>query len=344
MLEVSSRIAAAGADVEVLCAEPGGPPLREERRDGVEIRAVRAWPANRDYYFAPRLWREMSARGRPDVIHVQSYHTLVAPLAMLRALAMRVPYVVTFHGGGHSSDVRNRARRLQRLLIRPLLSRASRLIAVARFEIDEYSEELGLGPEKFVLIPNGTDLAFSEARANSTGDRGATIASVGRLERYKGHDRVIASFPAVLEREPGARLIIVGTGPYDGALRRQAAELKLGDRIEFTSTPPDKPTAMAELMRGVSVVALMSEFETHPLVALEAAAAGCRLVVADSSGLGELAADGFARGVSLDASAEELAEAIVEELKLPPPTQLPTMSSWDDCAAALLELYRSVAK
>ena len=51
---------------------------------------------------------------------------------------------------------------------------------------------------------------------------------------------------------------------------------------------------MATLLGGVSLVVLMSEFETHPLVALEAAAAGRRLLVADAGGLGEIAEDGFA--------------------------------------------------
>ena len=89
---------------------PGGTAIDELESDGVLIRAVRAWPANRDYYFAPRIWREM-AREPWDVIHIQSYHTLVAPLAMLRALTLRIPYIVTFHGGGHSSGLRNRSRR-----------------------------------------------------------------------------------------------------------------------------------------------------------------------------------------------------------------------------------------
>ena len=65
---------------------------------------------------------------------------------MLRAIILRVPFVVTFHGGGHSSGLRNRLRRLQRRLMRPLLRRAARLVAVARFEIDEYSRELRLPP------------------------------------------------------------------------------------------------------------------------------------------------------------------------------------------------------
>ena len=219
VMEVSRRMAAGGAQVEVLCTEPGGPAVSEQVRDGVKIRTVRAWPAERDWCFAPRLWREM-ARQRWDVIHVQSYHTLVAPLAMLRALTLGTPYVVTFHGGGHSAEFRNRARRLQRRLLRPLLARARRLVAVARFEIDEYGAELDLPPERFALIPNGTDLAFSRQSASNGGpDDSEKIASIGRLERYKGHHRVLAAFPYVLEEKPESRLYIVGSGPMSRAAR-----------------------------------------------------------------------------------------------------------------------------
>lgn len=342
VMEVSRRLAAGGATVGVLCTEPGGPPLREEEHEDVTIRTVRAWPAERDWCFAPRLWREMSRRPW-DVVHVQSYHTFVAPLAMLRALTLGIPYVVTFHGGGHTSQARNRVRGLQRLLLGPLLRRAARLVAVARFEIEEYGGELGLPAERFALIPNGTDLAFADAGAtNGQPDGPPTIASIGRLERYKGHHRAIAALPFVLEREPEARLLVVGTGPYENDLRRQAAELGLGERVEFTSTPPDRPEAMAELLRRVSLVALLSEFETHPLVALEAAAAGRRLLVADSSGLAELAADGFARAIPLEESAGGTAEAMLEELAKPPPTTRPQLTSWDECAAELLALYRSL--
>lgn len=342
VMEVSKRAAAGGAQVEVLCTEPGGPKLQEQERDGVKIRTVRAWPANRDWCLAPRIWRQMS-RQPWDVVHVQSYHTFVAPLAMLRALTLGIPYVVTFHGGGHSSEARNRVRGLQRALLRPLLKRAERLVAVARFEIEEYGGELGIPAEKFALIPNGTDLAFSDAgSANGKPAGPPAIASIGRLERYKGHHRVIDAFPFVLKREPEARLVIVGTGPYEGELRKQAQALGIAEKVEFTSTPPDQPAAMAELLQGISLVVLLSDFETHPLVALEAAAAGRRLLVADASGLGELAADGFARPIPLDESPEGVGEAVIEELAKPPQTKRPQLSSWDECAAELLALYRSL--
>ncbi len=343
VMETSRRLAAAGAEVEVLCAEPGAAAAGSQELDGVEIRTVRAWPADRDWYLAPAIWREMGRR-RWDLVHVQSYHTLVAPLAMLRALTLRVPYVVTFHGGGHSSAMRNRARRAQRRLLRPLLRRAERLVAVARFEVEDYGAELGVPPQRFALIPNGTDLAFSANGAGKErGEGPPVLATLGRLERYKGHHRAIEALPAVLAQQPRASLLVVGGGPYEEDLRELSERLGVAASVRFTSTPSDQPAAMAELLATVDLVVLMSEFETHPLVALEAAAAGCRLLVADSSGLGELAREGFARGLPLDAPAEEVAAAILEELGKPPPERRPQLSSWDQCAAELLSLYQVIA-
>jgi glycosyltransferase involved in cell wall biosynthesis/GT2 family glycosyltransferase len=343
VMEVSRRMAASGVRVEVLCTDPEIRKATEETRDGVRIRTVRAWPRGRDWYFAPALWREMG-RGKWDLVHVQSYHTLVAPLAMLRALTLRVPYVVTFHGGGHSSELRNRSRRAQMLLLRPLLRRAARLVAIARFEVEQYGAAIGVPPERFAFIPNGTDLSFSDADLAAAEPETPTLASIGRLERYKGHHRVLAAFPHVLEREPRARLLIVGKGPYEEELRLQAQELGVAERVEITSVPSDDPKGMATLLGGVSLVVLMSEFETHPLVALEAAAARRRLLVAEAGGLLEIAEDGFGRGIPLDSSPEEIAAAAIEELGKPLPRRSPSLTSWDECASELLDLYGSVLK
>ena len=343
VMEVSKRMAALGVHIEVLCADPELKKATTETRDGVRIRTVRAWPRGRDWFLAPGIWREMG-REKWDLVHLQSYHTLVAPLAMLRALTLRVPYVVTFHGGGHSSDLRNRARKAQMRLLRPLLRQARRLVAIARFEIEDYGAALGVPPERWAFIPNGTDLSFSDADLATAEPETVTLASIGRLERYKGHHRVLEAFPHVLEREPGARLLIVGKGPYEEELRRRVEEMGLAERVEITSVPSGDPRGMATLLGGVSLVVLMSEFESHPLVALEAAAARRRLLVAEAGGLKEIAEDGFGRGIALESSPEEIAAAALEELAKPPPQRSPRLSSWDDCAAALLDLYGSILK
>ena len=193
-----------------------------------------------------------------------------------------------------------------------------------------------------MLIPNGTDLPGGGEAAESTGQPGL-LASIGRLERYKGHQRVIAALPRVLEREPEARLLVVGTGPYEPELRRKAAEAGVEDRVEFTSVPAEDREGMAALLRRVSLVVLLSDFETHPLVALEAAAAGRKLLVANGSGLGELAAEGLARSVPPEAEPGTVGDAIVEELGRPLRNRSLRLTTWDECAAALIELYRSLS-
>lgn len=340
--QVARRLVQSGASVTVLTTDPGGKLAAREERDGVTIERVRAWPAERDYYFAPGLLKVI-ARGTWDLMHCQSYHTLVAPLAMAAALRWRLPYVVTFHGGGHSSDLRNKIRGAQWALLRPLLARAARLVAVARFEIGLYGQRLRVPTERFALIPNGADLPVTAQPLPPLTDA-PLIASVGRLERYKGHHRAIAALPHVLQRYPGARLRIVGSGPYEPQLWQRAHELGVADQVEIRGIAPTDRQGMADVLTRASVVTLLSEYETHPIAAMEALAVGRPVVVADTSGLSELAARGLARSVPLAASSAQVSAAILEQLErplVPPRLDLPT---WDDCAAGLLALYRSIVE
>lgn len=345
--EVARRLARDGTDITVLTTDTTGKLPTRETMDGVEVERVRAYPAERDYYLAPGLVQAM--RGREwDVLHLQSYHTLVAPLAMQTALLMRRPYVVTFHGGGHTSSVRNAGRGLQRRLLKPLLARAARLVAIARFELELYGTQLGLPAEKFVLIPNGADLpAPTDLRAPQAESGSSTaplIASVGRLEQYKGHQRVIAALPHLLHVVPDARLWIAGTGPYEGELRQQAQALGVADRVEIRAIPAANRDEMARRVQQASLVVLLSEYETHPIAVLEALSLGRPALVAETSGLSELVERGWARGVPLSSPPENVAQAMLEQLRaplVPPALHLPT---WDECAAKLSRVYAVVRR
>ncbi|HET9729810.1 MAG TPA: glycosyltransferase family 4 protein [Acidimicrobiia bacterium] len=337
--EVARRVARRGCDVTVLCTDRTGARVGTQCSDGVRVRRVRAWSRRRDYYFAPGVWRAMR-RERFDIVHVQSYHTFVAPIAMLSAIHTVTPFVLTFHGGGHSSRRRHELRHLQRRALGPLLRRAARLIAVARFEISDYGNELRMPADRFVLIPNGLDVP--SVAPTSVSEGGTVLATIGRLERYKGHHRVIEAMPYLLEQMPDAMLWVVGVGPDADRLRARARELRVDDHVEFRSVPSDDPQAMIELTRRTDIVVNLSDFETHPISALEAAAAGRRLLVADTSGLRELAQTGLASAIELDATPRHIAEAIVRELERPLPTRAPELPTWDDCADRLVALYQEV--
>lgn len=343
--QVARRLAHAGVAVTVLATDRSGQLPPTEQIDGFNLIRVRAWPERRDYYYAPGIRRVVQS-GAWDLVHCQCYHTLVAPLAMLAAQRAHIPYVLTFHGGGHSSQLRTALRGVQWMLLRPLLAHAARLIAVARFEIALYGHALHLPADRFAFIPNGAEIgtvAAAPAAPSDASDR-TLIASIGRLERYKGHHRVIAALPEVLKQRPDVYLRIVGTGTYATTLQHQAEVLGIADRVEIGGIPPTDRQGMAHLLSRAALVTLLSDYETHPIAALEALALGRPVLVTQTSGLAELADQGWARSIPTTSTTSQVANAILNQLRrplIPPEISLPT---WDDCAEGLLQLYQDVTR
>jgi glycosyltransferase involved in cell wall biosynthesis len=342
--EIGRRLADAGVDVTILTTDPSGLLPIVEESNNVHIHRVRSWPSNKDYYFAPGIYRFIT-RGRWDLVHCQGYHTLVAPLTLLAALRANIPYVLTFHSGGHSSSLRKALRGLQWMILRPLLKRAQKLICVSEFEAEFFQEQLRLPTEPFVVIPNGAHLTKMSELTETTIDEvdsNSLIVSVGRLERYKGHQRLIAALPKVREQVPNARLLILGAGPYESALWKMARKLGVADRIEIRAVPGSDRHAMAEILSRAALVALLSEYESQGIAVMEALALRRPVLVADTSGLREFADRGLARTIALKSTPEKLAAEIVRQIEeplIPMPVHLPT---WDDCATNLLALYQSV--
>jgi glycosyltransferase involved in cell wall biosynthesis len=342
--ETGKRLADAGVYVTILTTDKSGRLPIVEESNNVHIHRVRSWPRNKDYYFAPGIYRFIT-RGRWDLVHCQGYHTLVAPLTLLASLRANIPYVLTFHSGGHSSSLRKALRGLQWMLLRPLLKRAQKLISVSEFEADFFREQLRLPAETFVVIPNGAHLPqVSELTETAIDelDSDSLIISIGRLERYKGHQRLIAALPKVREQVSNARLLILGAGPYESALWKLARKHGVADRIEIRAVPGSDRHAMAEILSRAVLVTLLSEYESQGIAVMEALALRRPVLVADTSGLRELADRGLARKVALKSTPEKIAAEIVRQIEeplIPTPVELPT---WDDCAANLLALYQSV--
>jgi glycogen synthase len=339
--EVAKRMKDAGHDVTVLTTDPSKKLAQHDERDGVTVRRVKAYPADKDYYLAPALY-PIIARGHWDIVHLQGYHTLVAPLTMLASMRSKTPFVVSFHSGGHSSSVRTNARGLQRFLLRPLLTQASCLICVSQFEADFFRQNLGIASNCFAVIPNGSQLPQLTTPIQKTDE--TLIVSPGRLERYKGHQHAIEAFPKVLAQKPNTRLRVVGTGPYESELRQLAQASGVGDRIEIGSIPAEDREGMAALLSRASLVVLFSEYEAHPVAVMEALSLGASVLVTDTSGLGEIARKGWANAIPLDSSPEATAQAMLQQLDNPLYPSAVSLPTWDDCAASLLNTYRAIRK
>jgi glycosyltransferase involved in cell wall biosynthesis len=339
--EVSTRLGAAGVDVTVLTTDRSGDLPIEEKLPEYRVRRWRAYPRSRDYFLAPGLARHLRRTNDYDVVHVQGVHSLVAPTALTAARRAGIPTVLTFHTGGHSSALRNSIRPLQWRLLAPLLRSTSALVAVSDYERRTFAAVLGNTEGAIRLIRNGCEpLPVDDSAEKPEGS--PLLVSVGRLERYKGHHRILGALPAILAHAPNARLVLVGSGPYEQPLRAMAGELGVSDRVTICGFGPERRAAMGKLVAEADVLCLLSEYESHPVALMEALAAGTKALVADTSGLSELGRAGLATTIALEASAEQVAAAALGvAVAAPPPT--PAVPSWDDCAEQLHSLYRDVA-
>lgn len=308
-----------------------------DERHGVAVRRARSYPRRRDYYLSPRLFLWL-LRADYDLLHVQGINTLVPPVAMLAGLLRRKPVIVTLHSGGATSTLRRRLRRRQFQLLGLLLRRTSRVIAVSQFEARMIAPFLRRAPDEVPIIRNGAAGAPAEAVAADPN----LLLSVGRLEKYKGHDQVIRALAVLRQTQPSARLLILGTGPYEPQLRTLIVGLALGEHVEIASIPPEQRVDMARAMAGAGVVVLLSEYEAHPVAVMEALAAGRPVLARNTTGLTELIERGWVFGVEPGASSVQIAAAIVAaqlEHQVIDVDELPT---WDGCAEQIAAAYREV--
>lgn len=339
--EVATRLGAAGVEVTVLTTDRSGSLPIEQELPGYRMRRWRAYPRSRDYFLTPGLARHLLRAEDYDVVHVQGIHNLVPPLALAAAGRAGIPTVLTFHTGGHSSALRGSLRPLQWRLLAPLLRSTAALVAVSDFERQMFAAVLGDAPGAIRLIRNGCE-PLPVDHSSETPEGSPLLVSVGRLERYKGHHRILGALPAILAQAPNARLVLVGSGPYEQPLRAMASRLGVSDRVSICGFTRERRAAMGKLVADADVMCLLSERESHPVAVMEALGAGTNALVADTSGLSELGIAGLATAIALEATAEEIAAAALTVAGAAAPSS-PVLPSWDDCAEQLHRLYVEVA-
>jgi glycosyltransferase involved in cell wall biosynthesis len=260
---------------------------------------------------------------------------------MFAARRAHIPFVVTFHTGGHSSLLRNKVRSTQWQILRPLLASAEHLIGVSRFEADHFCDVLHLPPQLFTVIPNGATLPKVQRSPGETPDH-TLIVSLGRLERYKGHQHMITALPKIREQRPDTRLLILGAGPYDSSLRKLAQKVGIAEYVEIRAIPASDRQAMAETLVQASLVALMSEYEAHPVAVMEALSLRRPVLGIHTAGQRELAEQGLIRTIPLNSPPEVVATAALEQIERPLIPRYVVLPTWDECAEKLLAVYANI--
>ncbi|MET9829187.1 glycosyltransferase [Streptomyces sp. NPDC006385] len=271
---------ATGLRVTVACPEGGA--LADALR-ALGCTVIR-WDATRSP--GPRLPREMwqlsrlVRKVRPDLVHA---HSAKAGLAARLAVHGRLPTVFQPHAWSFEAAdglVARLALGWERFGVRW----TARVVCVSEAE-RRTGERRGI-TAAWRVVPNGVDTGRfrPEGDGARSGDA-PLVVCVGRLCRQKGQDVLLAAWPEVVRRVPGARLVLVGDGPDAERLRRGAPA-----SVEFAGAAADA----APWYRAADVVVLPSRWEGMALAPLEAMACARPVVVTEVDGARESLPPGHA--------------------------------------------------
>jgi len=276
-----------------------GPVAAGLRADGVHVTHL-GMSGNRDLGAVPHLTRLIRSGGY-DLVHTHLYRAclygrIAARLAGVRAV------VATEHSIGDSLlEGRPLTAGVRTLsLAGERLGRAT--VAVSP-TVAERLRHWGVPGPRIRVIPNGIDaprfrydeVRRKEARAYyGLPEDAYVVGGVGRLAPGKRFDLLVSA----LSRLPGdVRLLLVGGGPEETALRRSARALGVADRVVLTGerpylpSPRDEAPGLVGLLSAMDVLVSPSAQEAFGLAVVEALAAGLPVLYASCPAVEDLPPD-----------------------------------------------------
>jgi len=277
-----------------------------------------------------RRLREVIANESPDILHAHSPGLNgVAAIRAGRRLGLPVVYecrafwedAAADHGTSREGGLRYRmTRRLETWVFRhadavTCICEGLRTDIVAR----------GIPESKVTVIPNAVDterFIYNRPRETSlAAELGLSEATVlgflGSFYAYEGLALAVQALPAILKHHPGARLLLVGGGPQEPALKDLTHALGLSDKILFLGRVPHDEVARYYSLVDVLIYPRMPMRLTDlvtPLKPLEAMAQGKLVLASDVGGHRELIRHGETGRLFKAGSPDSVAEAVAELL------------------------------
>ena len=308
-----------------------------EQAEGLEFRRTRGTASGPPAY---REWREiqlladaivaLAQHWRPDVLHAHS-PALCGKAALIAARRLGLPLVYEIRAFWEDAAVSNGTGsagglkyRLTRALENNVVAGADAVVTICQGLKDDLVSR-GVPADKITLSPNGVDLAlFGEAArpdpvlAAELGlGQGPVIGFIGSFYDYEGLDDLIAAMPLLTATVPDAKLLLVGGGPMDMALRAQALASPAADAIRFVGRVPhsqvERYYALVDVMAYPRKRSRLTDLVT-PLKPLEAMAQGKLVAASDVGGHRELITHGVTGTLFAPDDPAAIAAALAELL------------------------------
>ena len=270
---------------------------------------------------------ELAQTLRPDVIHAHSPVLDAVPAIRVgRKLGIPVVYEIrAFWEDAAVDHGTTQAGSLRYKLTRALETWAVKNADAVTVICEGLRQDLaarGVEPGKITVIPNAVDIdkfsvggkPDSELKMKLGLGTSRVLGFIGSFYAYEGLDLLLDAMPAILKQIPDVKVLLVGGGPQEMALKKQVMALDLKERVVFTGRVPH-----GEVNRYYDLIDVLvyprhpmrlTELVT-PLKPLEAMAQGRLMVASDVGGHKELIADGKTGVLFRAGQADDLAVKVV---------------------------------
>jgi len=269
-----------GHAVTVLTSGPSRSRVETDRIGEVKVVRVPTWTSLSSAPLSPTwLWqlRRVVSHEKPQLINTHAPQPGLPDLVALTS-PPSVPLVATYHSGslkkGGWTDVV--IGRYEASLLPRVLSRSRTVIVTGQ----AVAEEPYIPDDKVEYIPPGVDTAVFHPDPSSVHQPGQLVY-VGRIDRnsgWKGISTLLRALRLLALTHPSVRLQMVGDGDAIEDYRREAAQLGLADRVEFTGRLDGPDLARAYQSAGALVLASETAAESFGMVLIEALACGTPVV------------------------------------------------------------------
>lgn len=318
-----------------------GPVADGIRADGTRVVEL-GMRGNRDPAALPRLVG-LIREGRYDVVHTHLYRACVHGRPAARFAGVRAVVATEHSLGDELIEGRPLTRGVRALYL--ATERLGAATVAVSATVAGRLRDWGVPDHRIHLVPNAIDAArfrfdpvariAVRARLGLPPDA-VVVGGVGRLVSGKRFGTLVRACAAL----PGVRLLLVGDGPEQAALRSLAGRLGIADRVVFAGAYGSGP---AELLSAMDVFVSPSVEEAFGLSVLEALAAGLPVLHVTCPAIDELPPGEAPGARRVAAGPGPLTEALRDLLaagvrRLPPPA---LVDRYDIArsAGALLSVY-----
>jgi glycosyltransferase involved in cell wall biosynthesis len=299
-------------NVTIVSLYPSG--LSQDERSVLSVPLIEL-PQARSAVGRVRLLSAELRRLQPDVAH---FHFNEGRFAgrFAAQLAGQIPFVIFSDDGGELGGFRKQGDKL--------LNMSTSGFVVSTEEAGRQLVKTGIPDKKVTVIPSGgLELIQNQQTARKLradlgiGENEIALILPARLAAQKNQRLAMRALSRVYGAREDWHLLLLGEGPDDNMLRREAARLHISARVQFLAARYE----LAALLPAMDIFLISSNWERIPTSMGDAMLAGIPIVSSPWDGYSEFLIDGETGFVASDWSQEAFGEAIERVLRDPERTK-----------------------